>query len=419
MWSPSTVRSKPSFSVWGRAAAVTAVLAAVAVLATCGGPTSRELPVPGRPVETSESVPDGGAEDGGEDGGTDGGLRVEGFIVRAFEVLSRETFHQGGQVTGLSESGIVSGYSYLALDRAQSWIVLPPEGAIEAWDWAQKKPNPVLSLQADGTYCGGAPWPLPEVPATSGTAIIGKGSTAERLLPDPVPSSCYGRNDHGVTIGSWKGGFIRWPDGKMVSMNFFPRPDKEGEFIYARGRGINARTEVVGVMDWGEPFGAGSPAGFYWSEQRGALVLKSHGRGATAVAINDHGVIVGGSTDSQGVDVVAVWDTPDAQPRYLPTPDGWYLIRPGDINNAGLIVGHGYDEQSVRRGLVWWKDLVYLGDELVGDQLPSSADRFVVDRLDFVNDQGRIAGITREDSMVNGEHVVRWSPIVIDVLQVP
>ncbi len=359
------------------------------------------------------------ADAGAEEAAADAGTQVEGFRVHAYEFLSRETFPHGGQVTGLSESGIVSGYAYSSESHRQNWIVRPPEGEVEAWDWANMKPSTVLSLQSDGTYCGSASWPEPELGGFSGTAIIGSGSSGERLLPDPVSSSCHGRNESGVTIGAWKGGFLRWADGEMVSFDFFPHPTRPGQFIYAVGRDINEYSHVVGSVQHGQSLGEGNPAGFFWSKETGPRLLKSHKRKVATSAINDHGVMVGASRDGQDNDVAAVWDSFEAEPRYLPSPGDWFLVRPEDINNAGLIVGSGLDEQNIRRGLVWWKDKVYLADELVGDQLSSSADWYWIERLDFVNDEGRIAGIVREEWREDGAQVVRRRPIVIDVLQLP
>lgn len=356
-------------------------------------------------VPDAQSVFDGGGEDAGQNG----------WRVRVQEILDRQAF-AGGAVTALSESGATAGYAWRtgATDRF-GWIAEVDGGAIQEWKIGDQSVSVVLALMPDGFYCGGSLWPDPSIPgSTTNTAIVGRDGSATRLLPDPVSSACRGMTRSGATIGDWVmgQGFFRWPDAGTLLFNFYPYPDGGPPgFQAVTLKSMNERNEVVGAIP---------PSAFYWSPDAGPTRLRIPVQYGTARAndINNRGVIVGGALDYDSYFVATVWlDASDAG-KYLPRPPGLNVTEALSINDDGLIVGYGLDETYPYRsyGIVWWDGKAYLGDDLVRGQSPLPVDRF-----DFVNNEGRIAGTLRDVVLGadGGPLAFPTLPFVIDVLAYP
>lgn len=393
-------------------------LALVAASATCAGPY---------PLESGLGKVVGAGGGGGPDasippkvdGGIDAGPSAWRVAVQEV-VAARGSMHNarfGAALHGLGVSGVIAGTS-IDGGTTVTWMAEPTSGYFETWEFSVGRPELIRAINADGWHCGAGT--AQEVSGgISGTAMVGRGSTGYRLLPDPVSSSCRDMNSTRVTVGDWKGhGFLRWPDGGVISFEFFPWPDGGGRtgFINTEARAINERNEVVGALQYGEPFGRGNPAALYWSPEAGPILLDNDVRYAVTRDINNHGHIVGAGIDHNSLRAAMLWLDPRDAGIHLPLPTGLVMGEALSINDDGVIVGVGLDENFESHGVLWWNGKPYLADDLVAGQVEGT-----VYALSHVNNKGRVAGtITELVTTADGGQSYRpHGPIVIDLLEYP
>lgn len=397
-----------------RALAPLSVLVLLCVLGTCV--TSNFEPIGLGDLADAGSDADAGGSSA--DGGSDAGAV---WRVRTRDVLTGTGF-VGGNLWALGPSGATAGDAWLSFGSADSyvWLANGDGGSASQWKIVEGGIARITALRSDESYCGGALWPNNPPPGTTGTAIVGRGGSVERLLPDPITSSCDDANEQGTAIGLWsRQAYVRWPDAGVVSFDFYNYPDGGlSGSITLTARGLNERNEVVGLMPAGAHLGFTNPSGFVWSPDAGPKLLRSRqsfGR-CWANDINGSGVIVGAAEDFSGVTVGAIWPDRDDAGIFLEHPPSLDFAEARAINDDGLIVGYGTDPGGASHGLVWWKGRVYFADELV-----QSDAQIHVDRLDFVNNSGRMAGVRREEVYgADGGLVARPTfPITIDVLALP
>jgi uncharacterized membrane protein len=127
----------------------------------------------------------------------------------------------------------------------------------------------------------------------------------------------------------------------------------EGAYQWASAFAVNADGIIVGHVD----HGPGLPNRAYrWAPSGtgyapGALLV-ADGSNASAQALNDAGVIVGGRNDA-GAGTLH-WAASSAQGLPLPYPaPGWYGGRAEDVNASGSVAGWAKDPQGAIHALRW------------------------------------------------------------------
>lgn len=172
-------------------------------------------------------------------------------------------------------------------------------------------------------------------------AFLWQGGSMQALGADGFNSGAYDINDSGQVVGyataanhtnNWEehAAFL-WQNGSQDLGTL-------GGF-YSAARSINASGQVVG---WAETVSREQHA-FLW--QNGTMQdLGTLGgySGSMAYGINDSGQVVGGTDWSQRAFLWQDGFMYDLNDRLLPG-SGWTLYEARDINNAGQIVGWGYN----------------------------------------------------------------------------
>jgi probable HAF family extracellular repeat protein len=138
-------------------------------------------------------------------------------------------------------------------------------------------------------------------------------------------------------------------DGTPIKIPEFGKalPDSLGNMAL----GINNSGQVVGfsTLSGGVNF-----HGFLWSRQTGRIVDLGAAAGmpaSSAIAINDSGVVVGVSQDSENL-VATVWKNHKAQDlnTLIASHSALNLLLACSINDEGQIVGLGIDEKNILHG---------------------------------------------------------------------
>jgi probable HAF family extracellular repeat protein len=212
-------------------------------------------------------------------------------------------------------------------------------------------------------------------------------------------------NDRGRVVGSsqtaagdWHG--FLWRDGRMTDLGTL------------RPTGINNRDEVIGTSDV-------ASTGYLWRRGRLVDLGTLGGLSSFPAAINDHGDVVGSSSDETGRDVPFIWRRGGM--RALPltsvsginnrrqvsggavVPEGYHAAlwsRGGvtdlgagpfnrsntyGINNKGWVIGWQFSASQTERGVLWRHhqpvDLGTLGGDTT--------------QLKGINDQGQVLGTSQ------------------------
>lgn len=130
-----------------------------------------------------------------------------------------------------------------------------------------------------------------------------------------------------------------------------PLLSNAGDNCCTRAHGISDSGVVVG-----ESFAGGALKAVYWQGSDRAVELQSIGTGARARGVNNVGQAVGQAVGVEATlfgDVAMMWDLATGSyinlNTFLSAEDvaaGWSLIQAYDINDAGDIVGHAFNQKS-------------------------------------------------------------------------
>ena len=220
--------------------------------------------------------------------------------------------------------------------------------------WANGGPAQDLGTLAVGFYSEA--WGINNVGQVVGSSHVNGGSfgvhaflyTQEGGLVDLTPDSDTGYakdiNDAGQVTGykTAFGGYhaFRWQAGTFVDLGVLPN------FAHSFGYAINAS----GVVTGSSSSASGNSERLFRSIEGGGLQdLGGTGEHNVALGINASGQVVGATGQSNSR---AVLHTDAAGLRNLNTlidPSlGWVLLAANDINDAGLIVGYGFNNYTGR-----------------------------------------------------------------------
>lgn len=189
-------------------------------------------------------------------------------------------------------------------------------------------------------------------------------------------------NDNGVAVGFDQGGYgIRWPgDGTSHRLGGIP-----GDFL-GRARDINNVGQIVG--EYNDPY--------LWNPVDEVKLFDfgpSHG--GDIHGINDLGQVAGFQVGPPGNVAEAIIWSESAGMQIIGVPDGFYEAGAWDINNAGLVLGNAYPENtngslpgSPRTPFVWSQSVGFQVIDLhYADANALNERGEVVGRYDFRTDE--------------------------------
>jgi probable HAF family extracellular repeat protein len=212
----------------------------------------------------------------------------------------------------------------------------------------------VGSMRDESGITGAAIW-------QDGVALRNLGTTG--LPPGSFATTARGINDSSQVVGELRlvlgvdpgtgleqveqRGYV-WEDGQFTVLpEFADLPF----FTFGETQDINESGQVVG----GAITGIGRTRAFSWEPGEPQLTdIGAHGPtdNSRAVAVNDHGTIVGHSNlfvpDSPvGFILAALWDNKDAAARNLGALGDGNLSYTNDINNSGQVVGRSNEQPNM------------------------------------------------------------------------
>lgn len=222
------------------------------------------------------------------------------------------------------------------------------------------------------------------------TSISGLGVAAPSfsfsLLHEPNITSghAYAMNDAGDVAGLWPYATI-WRDGvaQGVSGAF-----DEFSVVY----GLNNFGDAVGYS--GPGFGVAT----LWRNMAATQLTTPEGSRSVAVALNDHGTIVGTyePISSSGRPRAVVWLNDSI--TELAMPDGAYASSANAINNDGWVVGGSGPGASFWRATMWQGDVATVLPTLGGN----------ISYANDVNDMGVIVGMSWLGNGSIRQHATLW-----------